>query len=182
MVSNPSQVKKEKDVALNPDERKKGTTLLIGDSMLAGLREAKLSRNKKIKVRFLPGAKTEDLQYHLIPYLKKKPDNIIIHIGTNDSPYKSEDLIYKEFLNVKQIIHKHHPDCKNIVSSPTIRTYKQKANSLLKKYNSILKQEEEKVIFHNNITLSHLNKDELHLNFNGSTVLAGNLLSRIRIF
>ena len=36
-----------------------------------------------------------------------------------------------------------------------------------------------KVIFHNNITPSHLNKDGLHLNFNGSTVLARNLLSRI---
>ena len=109
LVSNPSQDEKEKGVALNLDEWKKGTTLVIGDSMLAGLREAKLSRNKKIKVRFFPGAKTEDLQYHLIPYLKK-PGNIIIHIGTNDSPYKFEDLIYKEFLNVKQIIHKHHPD------------------------------------------------------------------------
>ena len=48
LVSNPSQVKKEKDVALNPDEWKKVTTLVIGDSMLlAGLREAKLSRKKK---------------------------------------------------------------------------------------------------------------------------------------
>ena len=146
-------------------------------------REPKLSRNKKIKVRFLPGAKTEDLQYHLVSYLKKKPDNIIIHIGTNDSPYKSEDLIYKELLNVKQIIHKLHPDCKNIVvSSAIIQTDKQEANIILKKYNNILKQEGKKVIFHNNITPSHLNKDGLHLNFNGSTVLAGNLLSRIRMF
>ena len=113
--------------------------------MLAGLREAKLSRHKKIKVRFFPGAKTEDLQYHLITYLKKKPDNIIIHIGTNGSLYKSEDLIYKEFLNVKQITHKHHPDCKNIVvSCPIIRTDKQETNNILKKYNSILKQEEKK--------------------------------------
>ena len=103
MVSNPSQDKKEKGVVLNPDEWKKGTTLVIGDSMLAGLREAKVSRNKKVKVHFFPGAKTEDIQYHLIPYLNKKSDNIIIHIGTNDIPYKSEDLIYKEFLNVKQI-------------------------------------------------------------------------------
>ena len=183
MVSNPSQVKKEKDVALNPDEWKKGTTLLIGDSMLARSREAKLSRSKKIKVRFLPGAKTEDLQYHLIPYLKKKLDNIIIHIGTNDNPYNSEDLIYKEFLNVKKTINKHHPDCKNIiVLSPIIRTDKQEANKILKKYTSILKKEEKKVIFQNIIMPSHLNKDGLHLNFNGSTVLAGNLLSRIRMF
>ena len=101
MVSNPSQDKKEKGVALNSEEWKEGTTLVIGDSILAGLRGAKLSSNKKIKVCFFPGAKTEDLQYYLILYLKKKPDNIIIHIGTNDSPWKSEDLIYKGFLNVK---------------------------------------------------------------------------------
>ena len=67
MVSNPSQIKKEKDVALNPEEWKKGTIFVIGDSMLAGLREAKLSSNKEIKVRFFTFAKTEDLQYHLIP-------------------------------------------------------------------------------------------------------------------
>ena len=52
LVSNPSQDKKEKGVALNPDEWKKSATLVKGDSMLAGLRGAKLSRNKKIKVRF----------------------------------------------------------------------------------------------------------------------------------
>ena len=62
LVSNPSQEEREKGVVLNPDEWKKGTTLVIGDSVLAGLRETKLSRNKKIKVRFFPGAKTEDLQ------------------------------------------------------------------------------------------------------------------------
>ena len=45
--------------------------LLKENSMLAGLREAKLSRNKKIKVRFFPGAKSQDSEYHLIPYLKK---------------------------------------------------------------------------------------------------------------
>ena len=39
--------------------------------MIAGLREAKLSSNKKIKVRFFPGAKTEDQMFHLIPNLKK---------------------------------------------------------------------------------------------------------------
>ena len=52
LVSNPSQDKKEKGVVLNPDEWKKGTTLVIGDSMLAGLREAKLSRKKSSKLVF----------------------------------------------------------------------------------------------------------------------------------
>ena len=39
--------------------------------MIAGLREAKLSSNKKIKVQLFPIAKTEDLMFYLIPNLKK---------------------------------------------------------------------------------------------------------------
>ena len=137
---------KEKIPVLNSDQWKKGTTLVFGDSMLAGLREAKLSRSKRIKVRYFPGGKTEDLQYHLIPYLKKKPDNIILHIGTNNS------LMYKELLNVKETINKFHPNCKNIViSSPIVRTDRNEANNILKRFNIILKQEEKNVIFHNNI-------------------------------
>ena len=151
--------------------------------MLAGLIEAKRSRTKRIKVRYFPGGKTEDLQYHLIPYLKKEPDNIIIHIGTNNSPYKTEDFIYKELVNVKETIIKFHPNCKNIViSSPIVRTDKKEANNILKKYNNILKQEERNVIFHNNISASHLHRDGLHLNLNGTNILAGNLLLRIRTF
>ena len=174
---------KEKIPVLNSDQWKKGTTLVVGDSMLAGLREAKLSRSKRIKVRYFPGGKTEDLQYHLIPYLKKKPDNIIIHVGTNNSPYKTEDLIFKELLNVKETINKFHPNCKNIViSSPIVRTDRNKANNFLKRLNTILKQEEKNVIFHNNISASHLHRDGLHLNLNGTIMLAGDLLSRIRTF
>ena len=151
--------------------------------MLAGLREPKLSRSKRIKVCYFPGGKTEDLQYHIIPYLKKKPDNIIIHIGTNDSPYKTEDLIYKELLNVKETINKFHPNCKNIViSSPTVRTDKKESNNIVKIYNSILKQEERNFTFHNNILASHLHRDCLHLNLNGAIIQGGNLLSRIRTF
>ena len=39
--------------------------------MIERLREAKLSSNKKIKVRFFTGRKTEDLIFHLISDLKK---------------------------------------------------------------------------------------------------------------
>ena len=164
---------KEKILVLNSEQQKKGRTLIIGDSMLAGLREAKVSRSKRIKVRYFSGGKTEDLQYHLILYLKKEPDNIIIHIGINDSPYKTEDFIYKELVNVKETIIKFHPNCKNFVKE---------ANNILKKYNNISKQEERNVIFHNNISASHLHGDGLHLNLNGTIILAGNLLSRVRMF
>ena len=175
--------RKEKIPLLNSEQWKKGTTLIVGDLLLVGLREAKLPRSKRIKIRYFPNRKAEDLQYHLIPNLKKQPNNIIIHIGTNDSPYKTEDLIYKELVKVNETIIKFHLNCKNIViSSPIVQTDKKEANNILKKFNTILKQEERNAIFHNNISASHLHRDGLHLNLNGTIMLAGNLLSRIRTF
>ena len=74
-----------------------------------------------------------------------------------------------ECVNVKETINKFHPNCKNIVlSSPTVRTDKKEANNILKNYNNILKLEKRNVIFHNNISASHLHRDDLHLNLSGA--------------
>ena len=40
----------------------------------------KTNPSKKNKVLYFAGGKTEVLQYHLIRYLKKEPDNVIIRI------------------------------------------------------------------------------------------------------
>ena len=156
--------------------------LIVGDCILAGLRDAKLSRSKRIKVRYFPGRETEHLQYHLIPYLKKKTDNITIHIGNSNSPYHTEDFIYKELVNVKETMNKPHPNSRNVILSPVVCTDKKKVNKILKKYINILKQEERNIIFHNNISALHLLMDSLHLNVNGKIILAGNLSSRISTF
>ena len=47
---------------------KKGTTLIVGDSMLNGIIESKL---KNTKVRILPGASIEDMFFHITPLLRK---------------------------------------------------------------------------------------------------------------
>ena len=75
--SNPSEIEPTKQSG----EWRKGTTLVIRDLMIVGLREAKLSSNKKIKVRFFPGAKTEDLMFHLIPNLKKSLATSLFLLG-----------------------------------------------------------------------------------------------------
>ena len=86
--------------------------MIVGDSMIAGLREAKLSIGRKVKVLFFPGAKMNDFYHYLVPLLKKKPDNIILHFGTNGAPYKNEDEIYKELKSIKDFINKRYPSCK----------------------------------------------------------------------
>ena len=112
---------KEKNPVLNSDLWKEETTLIVGYLMLTEgeLTEAKFSRSKRIKVHYFPGGKT-DLQYHLIPYIKKDSNNITIHVGTNDSLYKTENFIYQELVNVKEAINKFHQNCKKIVISSPI--------------------------------------------------------------
>ena len=56
--------------------------------MIAGLREAKLSRNWKVKVRFFSGAKMKDIYYYLVLSLQKKQETIKQHFSTIDAPYK----------------------------------------------------------------------------------------------
>ena len=48
---------------------KKGTVLIVGDSIVSGLRESKMSFRRNIKVRFFPGARIQDIYYYLVPLL-----------------------------------------------------------------------------------------------------------------
>ena len=48
-------------VQKNNEEWRKGTTLILGDSEICRLIEKKISRNRKIKVRYFPGAKIKDM-------------------------------------------------------------------------------------------------------------------------
>ena len=55
---------------------KKGTVLIVGDSVVSGVRESKMSLRRNIKVCFFPGARIQDMYYYLVPLLRKRPDKI----------------------------------------------------------------------------------------------------------
>ena len=112
----------------NNEEWRKGTTLILEDSTISGLIEKKMSRNRKIKVRYFPGAKIKDMYHYAIPLLEKKPENIILHLGTNDAPYKSEIDILKDLIELKGFILEKLLSCKKItLSLPTVRTDRENA-------------------------------------------------------
>ena len=46
--------------------------------------EREVSRDDSVKIRCHPGAITDDIIDYVRPTVRKKPDMIIIHIGTND--------------------------------------------------------------------------------------------------
>ena len=35
-------------------------------------------------VRSFPGATTDDMEYFVKPVLRNEPDNVVLHVGTND--------------------------------------------------------------------------------------------------
>ena len=58
-------------VQQNNEEWWKGVKLIFGDSTIPGCKEKKMSRNRKIKVRYFRGAKIKDMYHYAIPLLEK---------------------------------------------------------------------------------------------------------------
>ena len=67
----------------NNNTRKKIT--VIGDSMVKFLRSDEMSSvNNAVNVMKHPGSTTDDMVDYVRPVTRKKPDVIIMHVGTND--------------------------------------------------------------------------------------------------
>ena len=84
---------------------KRGTVLIMGNSMLYGVDEKKLSKNGTVKVRCFSGSTIKDLhQFYIKPLLAKKPSKVILHFGTNDAVNKeaTADKILDALLDLKK--------------------------------------------------------------------------------
>ena len=65
---------------------KRGTVLIMGDSMLYGIDE----KNDTVKVCCFPGTTISELQkFYVQPLISKKPSKVILHVGTNDAGNKA---------------------------------------------------------------------------------------------
>ena len=69
--------------------------------MLNGIHERGMNKdeNIKVKIRKYPGASSIYISDHIKPSLRKAPEQIIIHVGTNDISNKPNYL-----KNVKKIV------------------------------------------------------------------------------
>ena len=148
----------------NKEEWRKGTTLILEDLTTFGLiTRKKMSRNTKVKARYFPGAKIKDMYHYAIPLLEKKPENIILHLGTNDAPYKSDTDILKDLIELKDFILEKSPSCKKItLSTPAVRTDRENAKKNNENLTNRLKKQGIPYITHDNITHKHLYRDSLY--------------------
>ena len=161
---------------------KKGTTIIIGDSILSGLRELKMSKRKTIKVRTFPGATIGDIKFFVVLHLRKNPDKIVLHVGTNDAPHATPKEMLNAIKDLKSFIQKYAPEPKKIISTPGLRVDKANANDVIQRYIELLKEAKLDCIFSDNIAESNNEQYGLHINESGSVILAKNLISGIRNF
>ena len=152
----------------------------MGDSILSQIREDKLCKKGTIKVRCFPGAKFEDFYHYAIPFINKKPDRIVLHMGTNNDPYCTPEKMVGQILGLKNFILQKLPTCEIIISTPTLRTDNTTANNRNNLFVNHLKKLNIKLILNDNIEKKHLNYRELHLHMSGVIKLSGKLVRSIQ--
>ncbi|CAB4041920.1 Hypothetical predicted protein, partial [Paramuricea clavata] len=68
----------------NMSERATRKIAIVGDSMLKHLKGYKVSKENKVKIFTFPGSTTRDMFDPIKPVIRKKFDQVIIHVGTNN--------------------------------------------------------------------------------------------------
>ena len=170
--SNSKIEQKKKDVKVDG----KPTIVIAGDSIVKDVKGWLMSRDKHVKVNSFSGANMEDMEDFLTPIIRRKPNEIILHVGTNYLQNDSPGMIANDILKLAQKIENH-----GIRSAISLITFGN--DDLLEKakvVNDIRLSESSDVIEHTNITGSQLNRSNLHLNRRGTAALASNFISYTR--
>ena len=166
----------------------KKITCILGDSIIKGINGYKMTKsldynqNKRVILKSFPGATTEDMYEYVKPTMKKKPDNIILHVGTNDlSRNVAPEVIANDIINLATSLI--HSNMNVSVSGLTPRNDDQgircdELNNHLYKGCA-----ERNIAFINHYQQMdrnrHLNRSKLHLNQYGSVTLANSFLNFI---
>ena len=162
--------------------KKRLTTEILGDSMVKGIQGFKMKEavrhNENVFVRSFPGANIDAMNSYVCPTMKKSPSRIILHCGTNDlNTNQSPWTIAEDIIELAKAME--NKDTEVLVSSIVQR--RDKFNGKALEVNKALERECERMrlgfIDNSNIDpKSHLNGSGLHLNVEGTIILANNFI------
>ena len=154
----------------------KKEVFIIGDSMIKYVNGREVSRSDSVKVRSHPEANTDDF-IDYVPTVRKKPDLIIIHSGTNDIQNNVNTL--QKIREVISSIKEYDTDdnIKIALSSIIHRSdhdFEDKINETNRKLGNLCKGKGMIFINNSNIDSTCLNRSKLHLNKSGTSLLIKN--------
>ena len=144
------------------------SVILCGDSMLNGIDSNGVSSKKhQVTVRNFPGATSKDMIDYIKPLTQKKPDVMIIHIGTNDLTKNIENKrsnLKKIVENIKENSPSTDISLSNICLREDDLTLDKKRKALNDQMESLATDYGLKVIDNANIDSNCLSRRKLHLN------------------
>ena len=155
----------------NSTPANESTSLLIGDSMIKNIQGTRLGKavGHRVVVKSFSGATTKVMKDYLKPNLELSPDQVILHVGTNDLKSKEPQQVAGSVVDLARQI-ENSSDATVIISELVSR--RDRFNEAVKTVNKQLKfycrQNGWKFIQHQNISEKELNKGGLHLNFKGN--------------
>ena len=166
-------------------KKKKKVTCVIGDSMVKNIKGWEMNKELKddfVVVKSFSGATTSCMDHYLVPAMEKKPDNVILHVGTND--LKSVDTANKIAGRIIDMAVKCITKFSiNRVVVSGIVTRGDDLNGKAESVNNILKgsclSRNIPFMSNDNIELYDLNNSNLHLNRKGTNKLTANILDFI---
>ena len=152
--------------------------------MLNQMDEKRLStKNVDVKIQCHGGCTIRCMYSHLPKVINRKPDYILLHIGSNDcSNNKTSDVVLNELKLLIEHIKQLLPCGAIILSSPLIRTDNRTVNTIQKNLKVKMKNLYLPCLDNSNITHVHLSKKGLHLNEHGTRKMAKNIISLIKRF
>ena len=142
-----------------------------------------MSRGDSVKIRPHPGASTEDLIDHIKPAIRKSPDIVVIHTGTNDLQNNC-NIVKKAKKLVSAVKEVDKDNSIKIAFSSIINRededFKDKINDVNNKLKNYCNSACMDFIDNSNIDGSCLNRGKLHLNRKGTAGLAKNFCRFVR--
>jgi len=168
--------RKPKTTKQKSDERKRYVAV-VGDSIVKEVKGHLLSTRKEtVVVKTFSGATTKQMFDYVKPTLEMKPDQLLIHVGTNDLKKSENNEDIAENI-VSLALHCHNSSqIPVVVSSLTYRDdkFKDRIGSINEELKIRCEERNIGYIDNSNIQKFHLNRSKLHLNAKGSTLLAKN--------
>ena len=117
------------------------TTVIIGDSIIKGLRRDLLSRavKRRVTVQSFPGATVGDMKHYLQPSLQLKPSEIVLHVGTNGLKDHSSRVVAEQIVDLGNLISSSSPDTKVTISALTQRYDEERLGKKVTDCNKVIK-------------------------------------------
>ena len=163
-------------------QKRPTTTEILGDSIIKGIQGHKMkeaiNHSENVFVRSFAGANTDAMNSYVCPTIKKAPNRIILHCGTNDLRSKESPWIIAE--NIMELAKQMESRETEVFVSGIVQRADE-LNGKALEVNKALERECDrmklKYIDNSNIDPKlHLNRSGLHLTYEGTVILANNFI------